>query len=398
MQPNQTGKKGFESLTKNLFLINGLTALAYAFILPVMSTFLVDHLNAPPVYIAIYSVGFAVSGLIFSQWFGQLADKGRSKKQLFLLSLSSIFLSAVAFYNTSQIWQALLIGLVLMGAGHASIPQLLAMIRVHAVASGKDSARLNSQMRSAVSIVWIVGPPSAFILIDKFGFKFNFVLSAIITLFVFAFSLARLPAFKVLPPVASSLQEKPLITGRVCLLGAAIFFSNAANSMYITAMPLYLIREMETPVYLPGLLLGITSVFEIPVMLVSAALCRKYGKYNLMLFGYACAIIFYALFQIVAETYMFLLVQLFNGLFFGIFIGLAITIVQDAMPDRVGFASAFYSNVMRLGMMAGVSLVGLVAQLSSFKLALFGCLVCAVLAALLMLAAWRLESIQVASA
>lgn len=95
---------------------------------------------------------------------------------------------------------------------------------------------------------------------------------------------------------------------------------------------------------------------------------------------------------------MFLLIQVFNGLFFGIFIGLAITIVQDVIPDRVGFASAFYSNVMRMGMMAGVSVVGLVAQLSSFKFLLSGCLVSAVVAALLMLAAWRLESIQVASA
>ncbi|WP_446471318.1 hypothetical protein [Xenorhabdus stockiae] len=77
--------------------------------------------------------------------------------------------------------------------------------------------------------------------------------------------------------------------------------------------------------------------------------------------------------------------QIFNALFYGIFIGLGVTIIQDIMPKRSGFSSAFYSNAMRVGMMSGTSLAGVVAQIYNFKIALLVPILSISLASILLL-------------
>lgn len=47
----------FSGITGRLFLINLITAVAYAFILPVMSLYLINGLHASPIFITFYSLG-----------------------------------------------------------------------------------------------------------------------------------------------------------------------------------------------------------------------------------------------------------------------------------------------------------------------------------------------------
>ncbi len=54
------------------------------------------------------------------------------------------------------------------------------MIRKHSLTTGLNATRLNTQMRSGVSIAWIAGPALAFVFADRFGFTFNFLASALL--------------------------------------------------------------------------------------------------------------------------------------------------------------------------------------------------------------------------
>jgi len=157
-----------------------MTAISYAFVLPVMSLFLINGLHASPIFITFYSLGFALSGLFFSQVMCSLADKGYPTRQLFIISVLALFLAGLAFSFCRQPIQALAIGIFLMGPGNASIPLLLSMIRKHSLTAGLNATRLNTQMRSGVSIVWIAGPALAFVFADRFGFTFNFLASALL--------------------------------------------------------------------------------------------------------------------------------------------------------------------------------------------------------------------------
>ncbi|WP_446471317.1 MFS transporter [Xenorhabdus stockiae] len=275
-----------------LFIINGLTALAYAFILPIMSTFLVEGLNEQPAFITLYSIGFALSGILFSQWMGGLVDKGYSSKNLFIFSLIAMFLSGIAFWLCTNVWQALVIGIFLMGPGNASIPLLLSMIRQYSVKTGKSSTRLNSQMRSGVSLVWIVGPALAFIIADLYGFKFNFIASSVLAGCVIIYSIFMLPSTDVCPKDhIDKHHNNRVIPAIVWLLGGVMVLSNLSNSLYITTMPLYVMHEVKLPMYFPGLLLGVTALLEIPVMLIASGLSERFGKLRLLFIGFVCALI-----------------------------------------------------------------------------------------------------------
>jgi SET family sugar efflux transporter-like MFS transporter len=65
------------------------------------------------------------------------------------------------------------------------------------------------------------------------------------------------------------------------------------------------------------------------------------------------------------------LIQIINGVFYGIFVGVGISLLQDKAPNCIGKATAYYSNMMALGSMAGASLMGIVAQYFGYKEALF---------------------------
>ena len=378
----------FSGITGRLFLINVMTAISYAFILPVMSLFLINGLHASPIFITFYSLGFALSGLFFSQLMGSLADKGHPVRQLFMISVMSLFLAGLAFSFCRKPVEALAIGIFLMGPGNATIPLLLSMIRKHSLTAGLNATRLNTQMRSGVSIVWIAGPALAFVCADRFGFTFNFLASALlaaITLLASQLLLSKDKKTVDTGRTETTQVSKAPVTGMIWALGAVMMLANLSNNMYLTIMPLYLVHELNLPASFPGFLLGATAIMEIPVMLAAAHLAEKTGKEPLIMVGFLFAAVYYSLLQLATNMTELIVLQLFNGLFFGVFVGLGISVIQDALPERSGFASAFHSNAMRTGMMAGNGIAGLMAQLAGFKMTLLVPLISVCCAALLML-------------
>lgn len=355
--------------TGRLFIINLLTAVSYAFILPVMSLYLINGLHAKPLFISFYGLGFALSGLFFSQLMGRMVDNGYSDKKLFIVSLLALFLAGVSFAVCQSPLQAVVTGIFLMGPGNASIPLLLSMIRKYSVTMGLNSTRLNTQMRSGVSIVWIVGPALAFIFADQYGFIFNFLASAVLSGLTMLLSLILLSDTKS-RYAAHPAAEQRRIPVTVWLLGSVMLLANLSNNLYLTVMPLYLVGDLGMPAWFPGFLLGSTAILEIPVMLGAAHLAERLGKTPLMLAGFVAACAYYGLLQIAASMALLITLQLLNGVFFGIFVGLGISLIQEALPERSGFASAFYSNAMRLGMMAGNGIAGVAAQAVGFKMTL----------------------------
>ena len=366
----------FRGQTGAYFLINGLAALSFSFILPIMSLFLVDGLGAKPSLIGVYTTSTALATIVVSQTLGGLTDKGLSAKRLFLFSIGALFLAASCFSIASEFWHALLIGVCLMSFGSSSIPLILGMIRRYAETSGQNSTRLNSQMRSSVSLLWILGPPIAFLAIDQFGFKGTFYLSAGVALVVLLLSLYALDESKAQKPAATgkglSLKDVP---AAVWLLGAITFCANMANSTYVSAMPLYLTQQMAWSKSLPGILLGITAAIEIPVMLLAARWSESFGKEKVVMLGFFLALLFYGGLQMVDSIVGLFLLQILNGTFFGIFVGLGVSLMQDNAPTIVGKVSAFYTNSMLVGTMVGTSTMGVVSQYFGYKFALMVCLI-----------------------
>ncbi len=350
-----------------------LTALAFAFIMPIMSLFLVSELHTEPALIGLYTSITAIMTIIVSQKLTGLIDKDISSKFLVLLSLTGIMAAALAFTFASKFWHAVAIGCVLMPIASSSIPLILAIIRRYADSTGKNSAKLNSQMRSSVSFLWIFGPPLAFLSVDQFGFANNFYLSASIAGFVFLWIIFLFqPPVSKQPKVVNKADTK--LPTPVWFLGVVILLANIANSTYINAMPLYLTQELNLSKSYPGLLMGITAAVEIPVMLLAVNWAHHFGKTFVIKLGFIIGAVFYIGMYLNTSISVFFALQLLNGLFFGIFVGLGITIMQDFAPNAVGKASAFYTNAMLVGTMLGTTTMGIISQYFGFKAPFLLCL------------------------
>ena len=226
-----------QGIAGKLFIINSLTSIAYAFILPIMSVYLVDGLGASPSFIASYNICFALSGILCSQWFGSLSDKGVSDRLLFLNSMLCIVVAAACFIFVTKPWQALVVGLILMGPGHACIPLLLSMIKRYASQAGKNITSLNVQMRTGVSAVWIIGPTLAFIVADIWGYIANFYITCILATLVVILSAKYLPTLNKVcktPPPSKTQQSR--ITTLAGLLGFVVLLGSLANNVYLTVV------------------------------------------------------------------------------------------------------------------------------------------------------------------
>lgn len=355
------------------FIINGLTALAFAFLMPIMSLFLVTSLKTEPMFIGLYTATVSLMTILISQRLTGMIDKGASSKKLFLFSLFGIVAASFGFSLATEFWHALVVGAFLMPFASSSIPLILTMIRNYADSTGKDSAKINSQMRSSVSLLWIFGPPLAFFSVDTFGFDTNFYLSIAIASIVMVIVAMKLEvddknnSTKQENQTSQQRKIPSTIPKEVWVLCLIMMIANMANAIYINSMPLFITNDLKFPTSYPGLMLGITAAIEIPVMLLAVKWSKRWGKTGVMKLGFISAAAFY-IGMFFAETMPVLLaLQLLNGLFFGVFVGLGITIVQDYAPNSIGRASALYTNAMLIGTMLGTSFMGVISQYYGFK-------------------------------
>ena len=391
----------FSSFKKQhvLFLVlSMLTGLIGSFVYPLMSFFIVDGLGSPPIYIGIYMVLVTLSGLVFSQWLGNLADRGMSTRNMYIIALLGMITALIIYANTNSFWWVLFAGTVFMSMGAAAIPQMLTLSRQWAGKEGVNITKFNSSIRAAISFAWIGGPPLAFTLAATLGFGGSFYLAAICAAIAIGFVLYFIPDYSTPGASISGNNDKKKNTAALpisfWLLGIAVALGSVSNIMYSSSLPLYTLKELALPDYSPGLLMGLVAFLEIPVMLYSARLAEHFHKAKLMVFSFVCAAIFYVSIFFATELWHFIALQFVNALFYGVYAGVGLTLMQDQLPNRIGFTSAYYSNAMKLGMMIGTSGTGLIAQFFSFRYANLGSLTAAMLAILCLVGFGILKQIE----
>ncbi|MGJ8691140.1 MAG: sugar efflux transporter [Thalassotalea sp.] len=367
-------RRSDNSIAKLFIILSILTGLIGAFVNPLMSYFIVEGLNSPPIYIGLYTGCVTLSGLVISQWLGNLADKGSNVKKLYLIATLGTMFALLVFITTDSFYWVLFAGVVFMGFGNASIPQMLIIGRQWAGNTPINIAQFNARVRAGMSFSWMVGPAIGFMLVSIIGFYASFSIALIFAVLAMLFMWRYIPepAPKQKKSADSHDDINDPIPASFWLLGLAVMLGMAANLAYASALPLYTVKELNLPAYLPGVLMGIVACLEIPVMLYAAQLSKKWSKNHLMVIAFIFAMSFY-LGMFFAETmWQLIMLQAVNAIFYGLYAGLGITIMQEQLPDRIGFTSTFYSNAMKVGMMLGTTCTGIIAQYFSFRAANLG--------------------------
>ena len=361
-------------------LLSMLTGLMGAFVNPLMSLFIVEGLRAPPMYLGVYVVAVTIMGLVISQWLGSMADKGTSARKLFMVAVSGMVCALVAFANATAFWQVLLAGVLFLAMGNAAIPQMMTVARQWAGRQQNiDITSFNSRLRAAISFAWVGGPPLGYLLAAGGEFSRSFYFAAACALVALIFTFKFIPDYSAKKSQHSS-EPAAAASLSFWLLGLAIMLGSTGNIMYSSALPLYSITELGFAEHTPGLFMGVVALLEIPIMLYGAKLAKKYSKVAMLAVAFCCAIVFYLGVFFATQVWHLIALQVLNGLFYGIFAGIGLTVLQDQLPERIGFTSAFYTNAIKLGVMCGAGATGVVAQFYSFRFATLGSMLAASLA------------------
>ncbi|RZQ05304.1 hypothetical protein D8T65_00410 [Vibrio vulnificus] len=70
--------------------------------------------------------------------------------------------------------------------------------------------------------------------------------------------------------------------------------------------------------------------------------------------AFCCAIVFYLGVFFATQVWHLIALQVLNGLFNGIFAGIGLTVLQDQLPERIGFTSAFIRTPLNWVLCAGL--------------------------------------------
>ena len=366
-----------------------LQGLAYSFVLPIMSYFIVEGLGQPPYLVGVYTVVVGLSSVLFSHVIGLAIDKGADNRKLLFFAVAAFGFASALFSLSNTYLVILAAGATFMGFGNAAVPLLLSLGRSFSLQKSLHIGRFNASLRAQISIAWILGAPLAFWVIGHFGFKTAFMASTLTCMVWLVSGKWFIPSIQTETLATVSDTPKTQVTLPILLVSAGLFFANMANSIYISAMPLYIILEHQQAAALPGWLMAMAAAIEIPVMLVAARWTHRISAFRLLLMGLASGCVFYVGMYFAVTAWQFLLLQIANGFFFGTFAGLGITLIQDLLPDRIGFSSALYTNTMRSGAMSGVGVMGVIATVTNYQTVLLAALVCVILSVLCLRWAFR---------
>lgn len=358
-----------------LLILSLILGLGGASIYPVLSLHFVADLGVEPLMVGVYFGCNTLAGVIISQLIARVSDGGVSRIRILVIAIFAALNGAIVLAVVDLYWLLLLLGAVSFGLGAAAQPQLFAMSREQV--TGSQAPLFQSVMRAQISLSWIIGPPLAYLIFEQWGFQV--LMSGTVMLYGVALLLLMgLSSQKT--PVASHQVGKDK---RIPWLVFAIATIFAANSMYIIYMPLHITQDLHLGTVVPGLLMGLVAGLEIPVMIGSGVLAKRWPLLRPLWLSGGAGSLFFIGFALVDNLTALVVLQLFNALFVGLSAGLGLVVFQTLMPHRLGGASTLFTSASSSGAMLGSSLGGVIAQWWGYS-SVFWC--CAVMCVLSMLA------------
>ncbi|MER7836884.1 sugar efflux transporter [Streptomyces sp. NPDC096040] len=361
----------------------GLIGVGGAMVTSSVSLFLADDVRAAPLLIGLFFAGRAVLEISSDLVVGVLSDRIGNRRTLLAICSALSAAGAFSYMVLRDYYLLFAAGAVFFGLGSACFSQLFAYTREFADHRALDPAFFNAALRSVTSVAWIVGPPLAFFLIAARGFAVLFCTAGLLYLAAGAVCLWGLPNLalgdrdRVRRPYAG-------LGRRIWLLLTAIVLLLAVNQAYQIDVSLFVTRDLGLGTGFTGVLLGLAAALEVPVMFVLGARAERLGLWRVTAAAAACAALFFCLLPLARSAAELIALQLLNALWTSVVLSVPVTILQDAMTERVGVASSLYSGAFKAGILLGGATTGVVTEWAGFTNVFWVCALLAAAATLLL--------------
>lgn len=374
-----------------ILLLQFSNSLGVSSLIPLMSFFIVEGLGSDPWQVGLYTGLLMPMTLAANRWAGERLDHGFRVRRLLLISVSAFVCVTALLTQVSSLLMLILLVAPLMSLTNMGSGTIFTFCRIYSERNGLDVTRINSWLRMTVSLGWMIGPAVSFSLVAQFGFSTAFMAAFGVSLFYLLLSLTVVPGnFRSARRSKHEDQNDTvnwtlLIAGFICL-GFVI-----TNTLFVSAMPLFFVREASLPGSTPGLSLSVKCLMEVFVIFGSVRLAERIGIRQVLLLAACLAAVSMLLFTQVTELWHVIVISMLEGTYYGLFAGVAITFVQSFAPDRPGRATAVYMNSLFLGGMIGSVSMGFIASATDFRTVLYVAAVSSVVAFLVLLATMKVR-------
>jgi SET family sugar efflux transporter-like MFS transporter len=371
----------------SLIASTGFIGVGGAMVVTSVSLFLANAVIATPLMIGLFFAGRALAEIATDLVVGVMSDRIGNRRALLAICSGLSACGAGSYALFRNYYVLLLCGAIFFGIGGATFSQLFAYTREFAESRGIGVAFFNSALRAVTSVAWIVGPPLGFFLIAGPGFSTLYVIAAVL------YALAGVICVIGLPNVTrvggdsgdGDGLKRPFsaLNRQGALLLGVIVLMLTVNIMYQIDISLFTTKDLGFTVDFAGLLIGLAAALEVPIMLGVGATAERIGKGRLVLIATLCATLFFALLPLATTHWEILVLQVPNAIWTSIILSIPVVMLQDAMPDRPGVASALYSSAFKAGAFLGGAIAGSVAALVGFTDLFWVCAGITVVAAVL---------------
>lgn len=342
-------------------------ALLFALVIPTLSLFVAERFNASALWVGIFFIATAISGIVYAQLMGWWSDKTKDRRPLITLGMAGGAIACICFAFSTSYWFTMFAGLTFFSLAFASISQIFAHARDYSdnYLARKEAIMFMSTVRAFSAFAWVGGPALGFIFLDKLGFKGHYL---IVMVFYIAGSISAslfLPAANGFTPAVH--VELPNQKRVIVIALTAFSILYGCNQTYLIALPLFLSRELGVETTWTGWIMGTAAAIEIPVMMFAGWLGTRFSLPPLIRIGAIAPIALYIGVWQSTEVWQLFPLQICNALLIGFIAGLGMTWFQDLMPGKAGSASALYWNSTNFGNILGALTIAVFAELLGYR-------------------------------
>jgi MFS transporter, SET family, sugar efflux transporter len=370
-----------------LMCSSGLMGVAGAMVVTSTSLFLADSVRVPALQIGLFFAGRATAEIATDLVVGVLSD--RLGRRRVLLAVCSTFsaIGALSYAFLRDYFLLLAAGAVFFGIGGATFAQIFAYTREYAHDRGQGMGAINARVRAVTSAAWIVGPPIGLALLGSRGPVALYGCSAVLYGACAVCCLWWLPDVRRIEDDGGGEPggRNPFarLTPKTAVLLTVIVIMLSVNQIFQIDVALFVTRDRGLGSEFVGLLLGVASAVEIPIMLYLGSRVAMLGPWQLVLAATVVATGFFLLLPLAHGPVSLLLLQVPNAMWTAVVMSVPVIILQDSMAAHPGAASALYASAFKAGAFLGGFVAGTVGALLGYAQVFWACAALTLIAAVL---------------
>ncbi|MTI19192.1 MFS transporter [Rhodobacteraceae bacterium RKSG542] len=352
-----------------------LSALPIALAVPLFSLYVVDGLGRSAIHVTIVIASLMTLTVLANRYFGRKIDEGAQVRPLLVLTVVADGLGFGLQAIYPGYWSLIILGIPLWGIGAASVSLFMTAGRLFAEKTEREPLDFNAYVRMAITLGWIIGPAAGFTIYGLLDFEIIFYLSFALKLACAGCVLLLFPRNFTNHNIKDSDKERAdhKVPNALVVACVPVFLLFACNSLFVSAAPLYFLGELNLPTSTPGLAFAVKCIVEMLVIYYIAAPARRFGERRMiMLSGIFGGMFFLSITQVTSVEAAILFSGL-EGLYYGIVAGIGLTFIQSYAPKQTGVATAWFSNALFGGGLAGSLVFGTLGTITSYQSTIFYC-------------------------